>query len=111
MAGSEVAGVYEKAIDRQSAYEILNSRAQANTAAAANPAQSQISSAPGAAPAGGFLNELGTMLMGTTGPRGGRHPRILEAMVKSGARSAGTQIGSQIVRGVLGSILGGSSRR
>ena len=37
--------------------------------------------------------------------------RWSEAMMKSAARSIGSSVGRQIIRGVLGSILGGSSRR
>ncbi|MCU1329499.1 MAG: yjgR [Bryobacterales bacterium] len=50
-------------------------------------------------------------LLGSVGPRGGRHEGVLESMVRSGARSMGSQIGGQIVRGVLGSLLGGRGRR
>jgi uncharacterized protein len=60
------------------------------------------------------LDQLGELLGGTTGPRGGRRSdSVLEAMVKSGARSVGTQLGHEIVRGVLGSLFGngGRSRR
>ena len=34
-----------------------------------------------------------------------------EALVKSAARAVGSEVGRQIIRGVLGSILGGSGRR
>ena len=44
----------------------------------------------------GILGELSGMLLGTVGPRGGRHEGILEAMVKSGARSAGSQLGGRL---------------
>jgi DNA helicase HerA-like ATPase len=36
---------------------------------------------------------------------------ILGAVAKSAARAMGTQLGRQIIRGVLGSLLGGSRRR
>jgi len=45
---------------------------------------------------------------------GGGSPRRQsagEAMVKSAARAVGSEVGRQIIRGVLGSILGGSGRR
>jgi hypothetical protein len=35
---------------------------------------------------------------------------MVEAMAKSAMRAAGSQIGRQIIRGVLGSIFGGSKR-
>jgi hypothetical protein len=109
MASSIVAGVYEQAVDRESAYERLKQRSHAQTGAAAN---STTPTGTAAAPVGGGIwGELGGLLMGSVGPRGGRHEGVLEAMVKSGARSVGSQLGGQIVRGVLGSILGGSTRR
>jgi hypothetical protein len=40
-----------------------------------------------------------------------RRETAAQAMMKSAARSIGSTVGRQIVRGVLGSLLGGSSRR
>jgi DNA helicase HerA-like ATPase len=106
MKGSLAAGVYEQAVDRESAYERLKSRANQP----AQPARSQ--SAASESKPSSVLGELGNLLGGTTGPRGGRRSdSVLEAMVKSGARSMGTQLGQQIVRGVLGSLFGGGSTR
>lgn len=107
MANSLVAGVYDQAIDRESAYERLQSRSQPPAIAPAAPASVPQSGAPQS----GVLSGLGGLLLGTTGPRGGRHEGILEAMAKSGARSIGSQLGGRIVRGVLGSILGSGSAR
>ena len=53
---------------------------------------------------------LSDILFGTTGPRGGHHDGLLEAAAKSAARSVGSGLGRAILRGALGSILGGSSR-
>jgi hypothetical protein len=111
MANSLVAGVYEEAIDRESAYERLKARSQSDATSAQGHPEAQTPAASGAGPASGILNELGSLLLGSVGPRGGRREGILEAMVKSGARSVGSQMGGQIVRGVLGSILGSTSRR
>lgn len=109
MASSLVAGVYEQPVDRESAYEMLKNRAQTSSqAASVSPVAPTASQAPNQTNT--VLSELGGLLMGSVGPRGGRREGILEAMVKSGARSVGSQIGGQIVRGVLGSLLGGSSR-
>jgi DNA helicase HerA-like ATPase len=115
MAGSLVAGVYEQTVDRESAYERLQQRSQAPVRNGAD-AQAQTQAAvpqgePAESPMSGILSGLSGLLMGSVGPRGGRHEGILEAMVKSGARSVGSQLGGQIVRGVLGSMLGGSRRR
>jgi DNA helicase HerA-like ATPase len=106
MANSLVAGVYEKAVDRESAYERLKERSESSAASNPQPSVQAQSQAQG-----GLLSGLSGLLMGSVGPRGGRHEGILEAMVKSGARSVGSQLGGQIVRGVLGSILGSSTRR
>ncbi|MFL6414965.1 MAG: helicase HerA-like domain-containing protein [Bryobacteraceae bacterium] len=115
MKSSIVAGVYDQAIDRESAYELLKKRAQQKT-----PAPQAAEPVPPATPAtvnqsgtagGGLWGSLGNLITGTTGPRGGRRgDSALEAMLKSGARSVGTQLGHEIVRGVLGSLLGGSGR-
>jgi uncharacterized protein len=97
---SMVAGVYEQAVDRESAYERLQSRA--------TQVVSSQQSAPGAPGKTGWLGELATL---TTGPSGGRRgDSLVEAMAKSAARTVGSSLGRQIVRGVLGSLLGGSSR-
>jgi len=112
---SLVYGVYEKTLDRESAYEKLKGAAPGRTEApvptgnrAPMPAP-----APTEAPAssGGWLDGLGGILGGSTGPRGGRREGLGEAMAKSAVRAIGSQVGREIIRGVLGSILGGSRRR
>jgi DNA helicase HerA-like ATPase len=97
-------GHYEKAVDRESAYEKLKARA-AQAAAAQQPApQPQSQSQQG----GGLLGGLGDLLGGGTS-RGGRQS-VAEAAVKSAARAIGSELGRQVLRGVLGSILGGKRR-
>jgi DNA helicase HerA-like ATPase len=92
---STIYGHYEKAVDRESAYEKLKARA------AQKQAEAPASRGAGA---GGMLNDL---LFGNTGPRGGRQSQgIIEALAKSTARSIGSGVGREILRGVLGSILG-----
>ena len=125
LAESIVAGVYEKAVDRESAFEKLKGRTQANMGhaqpveddfpaadTAAPPRASRRGSAPTptATPApsgGGILDSIGDMLGG-----GARRSRasVGEQMIKSAASSIGREVGRQIIRGVLGSILGGSRR-
>ncbi len=100
IASSTVYGHYEKAVDRESANEILSRRAQERQAVQASPAASGSGSGSG----------ISDLLFGKTGPRGGKQQGILEAMAKSAARSVGSGIGRQILRGVLGSILGGGSK-
>ena len=120
ITSSVVAGGVRKGIDRESALELLQARAQASTGAAANAAASpinpggSIAGAGNAAAAGagatmmsGALSGLGGLIFGTTGPRGGKHDGLVDLMAKSAARSAG----SAIMRGVLGSLMGGKRRR
>jgi DNA helicase HerA-like ATPase len=99
-------GHYEKAVDRESAYEKLKARA----AQAAAADSSTVPPAPAKEPAsgGGLLGSLGDLFGG--GARGGRQS-VGEAAVKSAARAIGSEVGRQILRGVLGSILGGGKRR
>jgi uncharacterized protein len=111
--GSLVAGTYEKTIDRESAYEKLKGRAAASAEAPAAGA-AQGSAAGAAAPAaagGGMFDMFKDMMLGTTGPRGGRHPGLAEKAASSAVRSIGSTVGREIIRGVLGSLLGGSRRR
>jgi len=98
--GSIVAGVYEKAVDRESAYEKL-AAAQAQTA-----------------PTPGFLGSIFGGGAGTPAPRGrgaARQPDSFatiaaKGVVRSMSSSIGRQIANQVVRGVLGSIFGGGRR-
>ena len=106
MQTSLVAGIYDSAVDRESAYELLKQRVAQPPSARPKTEQST------PAPSGGLLDQLGSILGGSSTGRGNsRRDTVLEAMLKSGARSVGTQLGQQIVRGVLGSLLGGSGRR
>jgi len=119
IAGSLVAGVYEKAVDRESAYEKLASRvatAQAGATGAATVAgggsAAPVPAGKSAAEAGGgVLGGLKDVLFGSTGPRGGRREGLAESAARSAMRSIGSTVGREIIRGVLGGILGGRSRR
>jgi hypothetical protein len=99
-----VFGVYEKTVDRESAYERLKGKAQASPAAGAGPVQTQPDK-----PWYETLPSLG--LPSSLGGGGRRGDTVVDAMMKSAARSIGSSVGRQIIRGVLGSILGGSGRR
>jgi DNA helicase HerA-like ATPase len=86
LESSTLYGHYEKSMDRESAYELLKDRAAQVQAAKVEEAERR-----GA---------------------GRREPEsLLESFGKSAVRAIGSSIGRQIVRGVLGSILGGGSRR
>ncbi len=109
MASSLVAGVYEKTVDRESAYEKLKDRTAA-AAAAAPAGKANSTAAPPAEEGGGMLGGLNDVLFGSTGPRGGRRDGLAQTMAKSAVRTMGTTLGREILRGVLGSIFGGRKR-
>jgi DNA helicase HerA-like ATPase len=106
MARSLVAGVYDKAIDSESAHEKLKARA-AQTVEAAKTMKEQAEAGGG----GGMMGGLGDILFGSTGPRGGKRDGLAQTLAKSAARTVGSSVGREIIRGVLGGLLGGSRRR
>ena len=79
---STIFGQYEKAVDRDSAYEMLKARAPQNETTAPRDQAWQ-------AGAGSLLDAFG----------------------KSAARAIGSQVGREIMRGVLGSLFGTTTRR
>jgi DNA double-strand break repair helicase HerA and related ATPase len=87
--GSVLFGHYEKSVDRESAYEKLKAKAEAQHAEDV-PAATQ---------------------KGRAAEPQSDTAKIFGAMAQSAAHAIGSQIGRQIIRGVLGSILGGSKRR
>lgn len=113
IAQSLVAGIYEKVVDRESAYETLKGRtadaaAQAPAATGAGKTAAGDNANDGG---GGLLGGLNDVLFGSTGPRGGRRDGLAQTMAKSAVRTMGTTLGKEILRGVLGSIFGGSGKR
>ena len=120
IAGSLVAGVYEKQVDRESAFEKLKGQAVpaaaapgslADEGARATAGSAARGPAPAAATDGGLFGGLKDVLFGSTGPRGGKHAGLAETAAMSAVRTMGSTVGREIVRGVLGSLLGGSRRR
>ncbi len=87
---SPLAGIYDQAVDRESAYELLKKRA---AAAAPPPAPAPAPQRPAAPrpPAAAPRSRQG----------------VGETMMKSVVRSIGSSLGRQLVRGLLGSLLGG----
>jgi DNA helicase HerA-like ATPase len=81
---STIYGHYEKLVDRESAYEMLKARASQAEQPAAKTAGSSWSTEAGG---------------------------LLDAMGKSAARAIGSQVGREIIRGVLGSLFGGGTTR
>ncbi|MFN4266300.1 MAG: helicase HerA-like C-terminal domain-containing protein [Aquabacterium sp.] len=113
LAQSLVAGVYEKVVDRESAYEKLKGGAGNSPNGTSNGGSSIKDEArqvlKGDAPntsEGGWLGQTGDVLKGNS-----RSDSILETLAKSAARTIGSTVGREIIRGVLGSILGGGSTR
>jgi hypothetical protein len=98
IAGSGLAGTYDRPIDRESAYERLKGRAQAAPPAGAAPSA-------GGSWTDSIKDSLGGLISGS-----GRKDSIVEAVAKSAARTVGSTIGRELVRGVLGSLLGGRKR-
>lgn len=99
IANSLVAGVYENAIDRESAFEMLKVKSDARLAE-----QQQIAEATASAKAS--EQEAKAQRSAARAP-----DTVWESIGKSAVRSATSsitrQIGTQLVRGVLGSLLGG----
>ncbi|QCI98421.1 helicase HerA-like C-terminal domain-containing protein [Agrobacterium larrymoorei] len=112
MASSPVAGLYDQDVDRESAFEILAARAQkaaeaeAAKRAAEEQASQQTDSASGRWKLPGFGDEEPKQAS-TTGARrssGYQRETVIEAAMKSAARSVATSVGRALVRGILGSL-------
>lgn len=112
LQSSLVAGVYEQAQDRESAFEKIKGQSavatDGATSSGALPGQNQ---AQAEAQSGGLMGGLSEMLFGGTGPRGGQRDGVAQLVVKSAVRTVGSAIGREIVRGVLGGLMGSSRRR
>jgi uncharacterized protein len=99
-AGSPVGAKYDKAVDRESAAEMLAKKAEVVTEQTkAPPAKTREQDD---AEEGGFGQSVKDAVFGTK-----RRQGMVETMAKQTARTVGSQIGRQILRGVLGSIFGG----
>ncbi|MCL5778848.1 DUF853 domain-containing protein [Limibaculum sp. FT325] len=105
MRASPVAGLYDRPVDRESAYELLRARAEkraADEVAAANAAAEERIRAEQARDADGYSR--GAPWGGerkTTRPRASRSDTATEALVKSVARAAGSQLGRSMVRSLI----------
>ncbi|MFA6009679.1 MAG: helicase HerA-like domain-containing protein [Desulfobacteraceae bacterium] len=91
---SPLKGRYEQAVDRESAYELLKRRA--------DEVQADVSRQKEATNRDSEWGRLGEPVR-----QGRQRQSVGETMLKSAARSIGSQLGRQIIRGVLGSIFGG----
>lgn len=99
MTTSIVAGVYENAVDRESAYEKLKGRS------AAAPTAKDGAEAGADSSIGATVSSWGSALGGLLGGGSGRKDSVVQAVVKSAARTIGSQVGRELIRGVLGSLL------
>ncbi len=88
MTQSLVAGAYENAVDRESAFEKLRARAEESAKAAEQQEEEKAAAKASRAPAS-------------------RSDSMVESFGKSMLRSAGSAIGRQLIRGVLGGLFGG----
>jgi len=86
---------YDKAINRESAHEILSQRAIGRVAEPQAPAQNK-------APQQEKRSAVSEILWGTKKRQG-----LVETMAKQTARTMGSQVGRTIIRGILGGIFGG----
>nr|WP_298144993.1 helicase HerA-like domain-containing protein [uncultured Pseudomonas sp.] len=89
---SALVGLYDKPIDRESAYELLTARARRTDAEAME--HDKTAKAPE-----GIGSKTGDLL-----------GSLASQMMKTVVRQAANQIGRQLVRGLLGSLLGGKGR-
>ncbi len=123
IAASPVGGIYDKAVDRESAFEVLSVRLDAKVTSEEVSSEPAEPAQTGAEAAGGLGGLIGGIL-GTSRPRGQRLTttqrvarsvtRTVTTRVVGGAAaeigkklggSMGGSIGRAIVRGVLGGIL------
>jgi hypothetical protein len=105
-ARSPVGGKYDSAVNRDSAYEMLNKRAQASTASAdpgpdsPPPTDRKVTPATPEKP-----SAMHDFIFGTK-----RRQGALETAAKSVTRTVASGLGRQLLRGVLGGLLGGKRR-
>lgn len=95
MARSPYQAIYQQVIDRESAYEILKGR----VAQQAQTEQQQKEQAQ--------QQKEQTRVSQQAARTGTRRDLAVDAFAKSAARAIGSSLGRQIVRGILGSLLGG----
>ena len=113
ISGSAIAGHYEKAVDRESAFEKLQARAGQKVEAGGAPASTPGAPAPeqGQSSFGKILSGVGSIFQPRVGPRGGVHDTVATTAMKSVIRAASSSVGREIARGILGGIMGGGGRR
>jgi uncharacterized protein len=98
-AGSPVKGLYDTAQNRESAFELLQQRAEAKVVADAPVAQPWGRAEEAPAPRRAEPRERAAPR-----PRASNRQGMGEALAKSVLRSIGSQLGREIMRGVLGGL-------
>lgn len=100
---SPLKGTYSKAVDRESAFEVLKTRAQKKQEAAREGKEQKEQEKQ--------KSEGGSGIFGSIfGSGNSKRQSVGEAMVKSVVRSIGNTLGREILRGVLGSVTGKRGR-
>ncbi|TIU13682.1 MAG: DUF853 domain-containing protein [Mesorhizobium sp.] len=100
LAERPVAGQYDQAVDRDSAFEILQKKTREAQEAEAQAQQAGTGGSRWTIP--GFDDVLGG-----SGRRSSNRQTVAEAAIKSVVRSVGSSVGRAIVRGILGSLARG----
>ncbi|ODT32094.1 MAG: ATP-binding protein [Kaistia sp. SCN 65-12] len=100
---SPVAGQYDQAIDRESAFEMLQKKATAAQEAEAS-AEPQSGGSRWTIPGFGGDDEPQPSGKRGAAPRRSNRQSVTEAAVKSVVRSVGSSLGRALVRGILGSL-------
>ncbi len=118
-----IAGKYDTPIDRDSAFEMLKARATGRATASPAPPPGQpgspwgqpgsgpqAASGPGAGAGGGLMDEVGGAIGRLWNGGANNHGRLgtgqmmMRAALQSAARSIGTQVAREVIRGVLGGM-------
>jgi uncharacterized protein len=121
MAASPVAGKYENAIDRESAFEVLKARHE-QAEAPPEPAPETTPSSggwslswpwgnnnatPAPAPRTTTTRATAAAPRAPAQPRASQRQSVTEAFAKSVVRTVGSNIGKQVIRGLLGALIRG----
>lgn len=105
LANSLVAGQYETVVDRESAYEMLKAKSEVAAQAAQQQAEAE------AAAEQAELEAKEAAKAEKEAAKGNTATDAFGAFAKSASRAIGSNVGREIVRGVLGGIFGGSSSK
>ncbi len=100
-----MAGVYEEVVDRESAWARCCKPLRRSGASGSPHAAGQ-----GTAAAPPAADRPWYDIPGVT-TRSGRSDSLVETMAKTAVRTMGTTVGRQLVRGIMGSLLGGATTK